>query len=310
MERALGALRADSHLDEDRPDPKDKLDVVEKYRKAVALADNRQWPAALALLRQIVHTEPDLAEVWNQLAVLASRMDRFDVATDAYRHVAELKPTDASSRLGAAEGLLKQRKFEAARDQVKEAAELAGDAPSTGVRTSLASHELLARIALAQHDEAAAREEAESARHIQANSPLPDYIEARLLYDEGRYDEALPLLEKAAAAPVDGDRPLAELHFLKADVLVKLDRATEAEEEFLEELKYYPQNTRARAALAVLYRKTGQSSEAEQTLADLVAVTPTPESYALAANMWTTFGDRQRANAVRAEARTAFRHLP
>jgi hypothetical protein len=37
---------------------------------------------------------------------------------------------------------------------------------------------------------------------------------------------------------------------------------------------------------------------------------PTPESYALAARLWTMFGDRQQADAVRAEARRAFADTP
>ena len=41
-------------------------------------------------------------------------------------------------------------------------------------------------------------------------------------------------------------------------------------------------------------------------LGDLVKIAPTPDAYALAARLWTTFGNRQQADAVRAQARRAF----
>jgi hypothetical protein len=38
----------------------------------------------------------------------------------------------------------------------------------------------------------------------------------------------------------------------------------------------------------------------------MLRVVPTPESYALAARLWTSFGNPREAQAVRAEARRAF----
>ena len=37
---------------------------------------------------------------------------------------------------------------------------------------------------------------------------------------------------------------------------------------------------------------------------------PTPEGYAIAARLWTILGERSRAEAVRADARTRFRGDP
>jgi hypothetical protein len=37
----------------------------------------------------------------------------------------------------------------------------------------------------------------------------------------------------------------------------------------------------------------------------MIRITPTPDSYALAARLYTMFGDRQQAEAVRADARRA-----
>jgi len=63
---------------------------------------------------------------------------------------------------------------------------------------------------------------------------------------------------------------------------------------------------RARAALATLYHTTGQPEAAAGAIADMLRVVPTPESYALAARLWTSFGNPREAQAVRAEARRTF----
>jgi thioredoxin-like negative regulator of GroEL len=103
---------------------------------------------------------------------------------------------------------------------------------------------------------------------------------------------------------------MTELHFYAGDTLGRLERYPEAEAQFVEELRFFPQNTRARGGLAMLYQATGRPEEASRVLSDMIRITPTPESYALAARLWTMFGNRQQADAVRAEARRTFAEAP
>ena len=60
----------------------------------------------------------------------------------------------------------------------------------------------------------------------------------------------------------------------------------------------------------MLYQATGRAEAAGEALAEMLRVAPTPDSYALAARVWTMFGNRQQAEAVRAEARRAFAEAP
>ena len=55
----------------------------------------------------------------------------------------------------------------------------------------------------------------------------------------------------------------------------------------------------------MLYQASGQPDAAARVLADMTRVTPTPESYALAARLHTMFGNRRQADAVRAQGRRA-----
>jgi tetratricopeptide (TPR) repeat protein len=283
------------------PDPKDKRDILERYRAAVDLGGERKWPQAIALLQQILHDDPGMADVWSQLGVFATRLDRYDLSVDAYKHDIALKPQDPAAYLGAAAGLLKLRKLDEARDHASLAAEVAADGDH---RSKALAHEMLAKIALARHDSDAAQEEAQLA-HVEAPAlPLPAYIDARLLYDQGKFDEALPgFLEAIADLNKSGTPPMSELHFYAGDTLARLERYPEAETQFIEELKYFPQNIRARGGLAMVYQASGKPEDATRMLADMLRITPTPESYALAARLHGMFGNRKQADIVRAEGR-------
>jgi tetratricopeptide (TPR) repeat protein len=181
---------------------------------------------------------------------------------------------------------------------------VAGDGET---RERVEACEQLARIALARHDAAAARRAAELAQQADPTLPMPAYIAARLLYDQGKYVDALPLFQQAVAGMRDSrSSEMLELHFYTADTLARLDRTAEAEREFLEELHYFPQNTRARASLAFIYQSSGRTDAAARVLDDMLRITPTPPSYALAERVWTMFGNRQQAEAVRARARQTF----
>jgi arylsulfatase A-like enzyme/predicted Zn-dependent protease len=289
------------------PDPKDTHQILETYRAAIDLAGERKWPQAIGLLQQILRDDPTIAEVWSQLAAFAERIDRFDLATDAYKHYVELKPSEPAGLLGAAASLLKQRKLDDARAHATLAADVA---PERDRQSRAAAHELLARIALARRDAEGARKEATLAQEADPNLPLPDFIEARLLHDQGKFADALPLFEQALSGPQPQKKaprtPLADLHYYAADTYGRLERYPEAEREFAAELRDFPLNVRARGGLALLYAGTDRADAAGSVIADMLRIAPTPESYALAARLWTTLGNRQQADAVRAEARRAF----
>jgi tetratricopeptide (TPR) repeat protein len=133
------------------------------------------------------------------------------------------------------------------------------------------------------------------------------FVDARLLHDDSNYDEALPLFEKAnAELKKSRGAAIRDLHYLTGDTLIQAGRYPEAETQLREELRNFPHNVRASAALAMLYQSTGQLESAARVVSDLTRITPTPDSYALAAKLWTSLGDRKQAAQVRADARRAF----
>jgi arylsulfatase A-like enzyme/Tfp pilus assembly protein PilF len=289
---------------ESLPDPKDKRETLERYRKAVDLAGEGKFGQAITVLQQILRDDPQMADVWAQTAAFAGRIDRFDVALDAYKHYIALKPAEPQPYLGAAAALLRLRKYADAREHALLAVQVAGEKEA---RVVASAHEQLARIALAQKDPDTARQEAAKAEEADPSMPVAAYIEGRILYDQGRYGDAVQPFEQAIGLLRNpGSRAVPELYYYAGDTLGRLERYHDAEVAFTEELRLFPLNARARAGLAMLYQATERPDEAERAIREMMRLTPTPDTYALAARLFTMFGHRQEADAVRAEARRTF----
>lgn len=310
--QALGYVSMQADLsakagDASRPDPKDKVHVLEQYRRAVTLASNRQFDEAVGTLRTIVAEEPEMADVWSQLGALLARTGRTAESIDAYRRLVTLRPEDPSGLIGVAAGLMRLGRTGEARDQAQLAARIARDA-----RGRTEAQEILARIALASSDWTAAREAARAAAAADPSLPLPEFVEGMILYRQNRFDQALPhfgaAIERARARTLQ----VRELHYYTGDALARLQRYPEAEREFREELRVFPGEQRAWAGLAMLYRATGRDGDAARAIDDMIRTAPGADTYALAARLWTIFGEPARAAAVRARAqqRAPRRPLP
>jgi hypothetical protein len=60
----------------------------------------------------------------------------------------------------------------------------------------------------------------------------------------------------------------------------------------------------------MLHASANRTDGVEQVLGELLQAAPTPEGYAAAARVWTTLGERARADGLRTEARARFRGDP
>jgi choline-sulfatase len=289
-------------------DPKDKVQILENYRSAIDVAGARRWRDAITRLQKILVEDPEMPELWSQLAGFAVRIDRFDIAADAFKRYVALRPNVPDGYLGAATALLKQRKLEDARAMATRAADLAAE---TSPPARAAAHEILARIALARRDAEAAREQAALAHGVDARVPVPAFVDARLLYDQGRYEEALPLFEQALEQQRKaGGAALADLHYFAADTYTRLERYSDAEGQYTAELRDFPYHLRARAGLATLYHTMGKDEDAASAIAEMTDILPTFESFTAAARLWTVVGNRLQAEAIRAEMRERFAEAP
>jgi tetratricopeptide (TPR) repeat protein len=203
--------------------------------------------------------------------------------------VIKRKPKDSGALIGAAAALLRTGQL----DQATQYGELAVSVAPAG------AHQMLAKIALARHDAAGARREAALAQQADASLPMPAYVDGVLLYDAGQYAEALVPLRRARDTLRGRTVQMNDLNYYIGDSLARLGRYREAEPYLADEVRLFPHNTRARAGLAMLYRAMGRNAESEQAIEDLLRASPTPEARVVAAQLWTMFGEPEKAQRLK-----------
>ena len=281
--------------------------LVEAHRAAAILIGQKRYSAGIRALQGLSRQHAELAPLHYQIGGLLVRTGRLEEAIAAFRRAQALLPDAADVSLALASALLRAGQTDLAQEEVENAIALAA---AGGPRDLAAAHEMGARVALERKDPEAAIAHAESAQKADPTIPVPAFVRGRVLYDEGRYEEAAAAFEAAAEAARENGRTLADLHLYFGESLTSLDRYADAETEFREELRAFPRNIQAYTSLAMLYRASNRDAAVEDVLNDLVAATPTPEGYAVAARLWTILGDRSRAEALRSDAQVRFRDDP
>jgi arylsulfatase A-like enzyme/tetratricopeptide (TPR) repeat protein len=272
------------------PDPKDKVDVLRRYRESIDLISGRQFDAGLAGLRSVLDENPDMVDGWLQYAATHMRIGKLEEAYAAYREAVRRKPDESSALLGAASVLLLLNRF----DEARKYAELATNiVPATG-------HHTLANIAMRQGNKEDALRHADLAAKADPSLPIPQLIRGLIAHGEGRHADAVPLLMQAREAYAKRTLQTNDVNFYIGDSLAQLERYPEAEKFFLEEIRLYPQNTRARSALAMLYQAMGRGGDAERTIDEMLRVSPSAVTFDRAESLWRMFGRDDKAAEVRA----------
>ena len=281
--------------------------TVEAHRAAATLIGQKKYSAGIRALQAIVREHPPLAAVHYQLGALLLRMGRVDEAIQSFGTVRELRPDAASGAMALADALMRAGRTKLARAQADVAIALG---EHEDARALAAAQEMAARVALEDKDAEAAATHADAAHAADAHLPVPQFVRGRLLYDDGKYEQAAAQFGEAADVLRQHGGTMADLHLYFGESLARLDRYADAEAQFREELRAYPRNVQAYTSLAMLYRASNRDAAVEDVLNELVTATPTPEGYAVAAKLWTILGERSRAEALRSDARVRFRGDP
>jgi tetratricopeptide (TPR) repeat protein len=271
------------------PDPKDKVHVLERYRAAVALVRQGRFDAALSAFRAIVGENPSMADVWSEIGGLDLRLGRPNEALAAYKRLVEVAPHDPSALVNVADTLLLVGRLDEARAQATLAADTIA---STDTRWRAKAHQTMAMIALARHDEAQARVQARRAAEVDPTLPLPQYVEGLIRYNANDFQASVPLFEAALKQSATRTVQMPELRYYLGDALARLERYSEAEPLLRDEVRLFPYELRARAALAMLYRATGRPDASEREVDAIERAAPTAEGHALAGRLRHMFRGR------------------
>ena len=281
--------------------------IARAHYSAARLVGRRRLPSAIRVLQGIVREHPSLAVVHYQIGVLSARMGRAQEAVAAFRAAAALRPDAPEVPRALAAALVRTGHPDEARLQADLAIALA---QPHGARAIAEAHEVAARVALARKDPDAALEHADAVQAADPTVPMRPFVQGTLLVDAGRFDEAVPVLQEAAAMLHQHESTLEGLHASLGMALSRVEQPMEAEVAYREELRAFPHSIVAHTGLAMLYTATKREADAVEVMDDLLASTPTPEGYAAAARLWTAVGQRSRAEAVNSDARARFRGDP
>jgi choline-sulfatase len=277
--------------------PADNLPALRRMEEAWHLASEGQVPRAIEVLRSSVRENPEMFDAWVKLGELLSESGLDEEAAAAYRQALDRSPVflpDISLELGFVE--LRRRRFD-------EAERLA--------RASLATvpskaHELLAGLALARGNLAAAESEAQAAAASRNPQPSAILVLAEVKVRAGEPAEALRVIEKAQA--VSREKRLGaiyNLEFLRGDALARMDRLDDAEAALRAEIAAFPAHAQPYASLAVIRFMKGDRPALDRELNEMVRANPSPGSYLLAASTLDSLGEKERAAAFRKRSKAS-----
>ncbi len=282
-------------------DPKDKAALIGPFRRAVSLGAAGRHDEAVAILSALVRRDPEMKAAWLQLAREQRDRGQLEEAARDYGAALAIGPPDPAVHVELARVLQRLGRLDEAMEHALTARRIARPDEAAA---RLAAGETLVGIALARKDAASARRHAKAAAGDDSSFPLPVFVEGRLLFDEGNYEEALEAFQQAAAALAGTPgRVIEGLWYYTGESLRRLERQDEAEKAFENELAVSPRHLDAAGGLAAVYMAQGRSEEAAALLDAMLAAVPTREAYTLAAGLWTSFGHPDRAAVLRSEAR-------
>ncbi|HET9768578.1 MAG TPA: tetratricopeptide repeat protein, partial [Thermoanaerobaculia bacterium] len=290
---ALGYLSAPAEAAAGpRRNPRDHIRVLARVQQTFALNQQGRYRESVELCREILHDYPDLVDVYNQLAGDLRRLGRLDEALAAYREAIRRSPTLVDSlAVEVAKLELDLGNLTAAELNARQAMKL----------NPAEAHLLLAGVAVARKDWPTAESEARLAEGRADRPRVPALLLlGRVLVEQGRLDEGLAVLDRAARRVAeDGAKPVPTLASSRGDALARLGRPAEAEAAFRAEIAGFPTAADAYVRLAILLASQRRFGEIEPTLEAMVAASPLPRTYQLAAQAMTDLGNEEAARAYR-----------
>jgi tetratricopeptide (TPR) repeat protein len=274
------------------PDPKDGIHTLGALSQASSLVAAQRFAEAVPLFQKLVEENPKMVDAWESLGEALQKTGRSDEALAAYKKAMAVSGGSAHIAIATGTLLLELKRYGEAREH----AQIALKTSPAGARS------LLAQIAMAEGDFAAAEREARAAVDSESFSGRigPKIVLAQTLQEQGRLEDALKVTQEAVdeVSRMEGHPKFSSLFFHHGDILARLGRDAEAEKAFQREIEDFPSNPHAYTRLAVLYAAEGRAQEAVGLLKAMVDRNDTPLAYAEAVRTLRTLGDPQGAAAL------------
>ena len=280
-------------------DPKDKIAILEAFKRAVARRREGRDEQAVAELRIVLADSPGMLDAWETLGLSLARLGREKEAIRALGKAVALDPASPAAHLALA-----RIHALAGRAELVETHALAATARGPGE-----AYELLAELRLRQGRLEEAAECARRSLEADSRRVVGHVVLGTVARRAGRCEEALGEYRRAAEAQA-GQRGLLVpgIHSGLADCLARLGREAEAEREFEAEIALVPHSVEGRVGLATLCRSQGRDAEARRVLDGVVLAHPRPgpEEHWVVVRTYRVLGDEEAARARVVRARRLF----
>jgi tetratricopeptide (TPR) repeat protein len=281
-------------------DPKHRIRTFEELR--TGLGDLKAGNAARAheVFHKLLEENPRMLDVWDMDSKVLLELGRPEEALAALKRTVDLAPEAARGPYvtEVANLCLQLGKWDEAMRH-GEALRALGDP---------AAEDIVARAALGRGDSATASAAARSAfdhgaGKVKIRGAL---VLGRLAVQKNDLAEAQRWSDAAVSLSAGDKLPQSGLHMLRGDVLARQGHPAEAEKEFLEEIRLYPDRMDARVSLSALYASLGRREDARRVVIQLVTRQPTPEAFLLGMRTFHATEDAKGEEQLRKEGRRLF----
>jgi arylsulfatase A-like enzyme/Tfp pilus assembly protein PilF len=221
--RALGYLASDSagtpSSEKAAIDPKDKIEVANRFHRALVDLEDDRYDEAIAELSEVVRLEPDIASGYLELGRALIHVQKYQEALPVLRTAAEKNPNSGMAHYELGLALIKTGQWQASLPEMQAAV--------VCTPKSAQLHFYLGAVQLRLKHIPEATAEFENSLKIEPDHFLANLKYGEMLFREGDAAAALPKLSQAAKV----DPNSAEAHAFLADAYQQLGQAENASRE-------------------------------------------------------------------------------
>lgn len=267
------------------PDPKNQMGVFHDIRLAYTYYRNNNEPEALKLTDKLLASNGQITDLWDLKARILSKMGdnraAMEAAKEGLRHV----PGAISLLFEVANFALTLGDLDTAQQHAEIAVKIEpGQA-----------HDILSKVWERRKDTAKAEAEAKLAVATTHDPTDALMLLGRIEKSRGNMQQALVYLDKAVITNGRSTEKHPGLHAARGDVLARLNRNEEAEQEFRTEIQLNPGMPDAYGSLVLLLATEHRLDEGTKLIFDMVKAAPKPHTYTVVAETLTAIGDDRGA---------------
>jgi arylsulfatase A-like enzyme/Tfp pilus assembly protein PilF len=267
------------------PDPKNQIGVFHDIRLAYTYYRNGNEQEALKLTEKLLASNGQITDLWDLKSKILSKMDdkrgSMEAAKEGLRHV----PGAIALLFDVANMALTMGDLDTAQQHADIAVKIEpGQA-----------HDILARVWERRKDIPKAEAEAKLAADTTHDPTDALMMLSRFEKTRGNMKSALAYLDKAVTTNGRSTEKHPGLHAARGDLLARLNRNDEAEQEFRTEIQMNPGMPDAYASLVMLLATENRLDEGTKLIFDMVKAAPKPHTYTVVAETLTAIGDDRGA---------------